>query len=229
METYVFLVFRFETTKGRLSERYGREVKVRRKQVINGKLRYVTVTRNFIQRAPEGYSISGFWGRAGSEIDSIGVHYRTDTKSEFMESSPLARSFNIGKGTAGGIGGYPYRFTLDNACRLYIGHGSRIDSLQIGYCDGEKSERAGGDGGTQSIFGLSRGEYITAIHGHLVKYKSSVRISSISFITNKGRTSSTFGDITDTPFYIQAPSGSRIEFLSGTSGSELDLISGEFE
>lgn len=211
----------FGTSTGRYSGFYGTSGDNYFKIKYDGKIQFARgpMLRSF--SVPEGYSISGFTGREDGEIDAIGVHYRVDTHSDFS----AAGSWAIG--VAGGIGGLDFPSQdMDNLCKIDIRHGSRIDALQFSYCDGTKGEHLGGQGGSKSTFTLQAGEYLTAIHGHIVKRGSgSIRISSISFVTNLGRTSPTYGKKTNTPFYIQAPEhGYKISNIRGRAENEIDYL-----
>lgn len=163
--------------------------------------------------------IVGIWGRAGGELDSIGLIF---SKNQLDNSLEPAGSL-VG-GSVGGLGGTflnAFRFE-GKICKINIRYGTRIRALRFKDCRGSGNAVYtpfyGGTGATLSSFTLRSGEYLTAIKGSLTTRDGEVRLSSIKFVTNQ-RTSVTYGSNTGRPFRLEIPAGKSPDLLMTRSGS----------
>ena len=95
----------------------------------------------------------------------------------------------------GGTGGGPFEYkvvsTTMNSLKFLLRSGSRIDKLQILLGDGVRKEYTpaqGGNGGGPAEWEVPAGQYIRQ-----VEYRSGEGVDSLTFITNTGVKSPSFG------------------------------------
>ncbi|WP_250461164.1 jacalin-like lectin [Microbulbifer litoralis] len=180
----------------------------------NGNLHNSTDPLDF--RVP---GIIGVWGRAGGELNSIGLVF---SKNQ-LDNSPEPAGSLVG-GSVGGLGGNfleTFRFE-GKICRVDIRYGARIRALRFKDCRSNGSAVYtpfyGGTGASLSNFTLRSDEYLTAIEGSMTTRDGEVRLSSIKFVTNQ-RVSVTYGSNTGRPFRLEIPVGKSPDLLLTRSGN----------
>lgn len=165
--------------------------------------------------------IIGIWGKAQSELDSLGVIF-SETQLANNKNSPWV-------GAAGGNDGiFVNNFTIEGAiCGIDIRHGSRIDALRFKDCKSDGSHIyspwQGGSGGSQSTFSLQENEYIKSINGSLINRNNEVVLSSIYFVTNM-RNSPVYGVATTDTFNIEIPENISPRMIVTRSTNEINSL-----
>ncbi|CAE6447924.1 unnamed protein product [Rhizoctonia solani] len=117
--------------------------------------------------------------------------------------------------------------------KIEVRCGSAIDSIRLTYIEHTRqglndyqTERHGGLGGNKKQFTLENGEHIVSVLG---KYNEE-RLTQLTFITDKGRTSETFGQGTSTgnvqSFSVSSPTDKegkrmRLQYVCGKSDTFL--------
>jgi len=172
--------------------------------------------RDYRVDVPSGNQAVGFAGRAGDNVDAIGLIF-----------APLQQAQGNQTALAGGRGGS--EFSADEIAagarviEVRVFAGDRIDAIQAVYSlsDGRIVEgaRRGGRGGRGEKFRLDSDEYIVGLSG-----RCGDQIDSLRIHTNK-RTSQVFGGSGGSrDFQIDVPSGSQAVGFVGRSGRHLDAI-----
>lgn len=178
---------------------------------------------------PEGYDVSGIFGRAGRELDAFGIYYRRSSGNELKGKNGQVR--NVG----GGGFSSSFSHSLRNSapyyevfCGVKVRHGSRIDAIQLEVCDAYGNRtwktRRGGNGGTENYFGLASGEHFVAINVWIGHKSRSDRIFGLQFVTSNGRESPVYGRTTAMPAHLTIPDGYVIENITGAALYELDAL-----
>lgn len=200
----------FKTSKGRKSPLFGPN------------LLGITTGTKFVFE-DEGKKIVGFHGRAGDAVDALGVYFVLDTTP-----FPLYKLDAQG-GTDGRVwddGSYDgiktLRIDQDN---------SRITYLEVEYeKDGEaKTCNHGGKGDTPSEFVLGYpDEYIKSVEATYQKPNifSNTAITSLKFLTSKGRTSF-FGYNVGKKFVLEQK-GHRLVGFHGKEDAAIDALGAYF-
>lgn len=109
---------------------------------------------------------------------------------------------NYWAGPSGGTGGYPFEKRLasnERVCGIYVRHANRIDSIQLKICDlygnSYRSDRFGGDGGSESYFPIAEDEYLSSVLVYLGDRYGGQRVFGLSLGKNKvGAPKYTLGD-----------------------------------
>jgi hypothetical protein len=168
-----------------------------------------------LELASGNYAV-GFIGRAGDNLDAIGLTYL-----------PLELRGAQQTTIAGGRGGTAFsaRDIPEGAkvSAIRVRAGEIIDSVQMIYTlrSGRTFEGAvhGGNGGRANVFQLDSDEYLTGISGRYGDH-----IDSLAFHTNK-RTSPAFGGRGgNRDFRISVPSGNQAIGFVGRSAEYLDAV-----
>jgi hypothetical protein len=123
----------------------------------------------------------------------------------------------------GGDGGNTFSDNLTEICRLVevkVRHGSTVDAITCVWTTPSGSrvtgDRHGGGGGSESVFSLLEGEHIVEVSIRSRKY-----VDSLTFRTNTGRTSETYGGSGGSPTSL---TNLQAGGFFGRSGSRLDAI-----
>lgn len=165
-----------------------------------------------------GLVLAGFNGRAGSEVDAIGMLLQPHNSGQALP--PLFKH-----GPSGGTGGVEFEDVIPPGARLSkitIRHGSRVDAIGISY---EPMEGGvidlplhGGEGGEEDTFSIDPGDFLVGISG---RYGS--RVDSITLHTYKG-SSRTYGENGGSADFSYRLNGMEVVGFHGHSGSELDAV-----
>jgi hypothetical protein len=124
----------------------------------------------------------------------------------------------------GGLGGMPFNDSPSlghSISSVKIRAGVFVDSIHVSYNPPNNippKEPHGGNGGSEYVFFLNNGEYITGISGRHGKFIDALRIH-----TNY-RVSPLYGGPGGVPFNLYAPNNYHIIGFYGRSGSYLDAI-----
>ncbi|MCR5823637.1 MAG: endonuclease/exonuclease/phosphatase family protein [Lachnospiraceae bacterium] len=186
--------------------------------------------------------VDKIWYRSGRNVELQAVEYNllvtefTDADGNLLSDHyPITATFAYEinetvktSDTFGGGGGTYFTFLEEMDGQLprsiSIRTGNRVDSVTFNYPHG--SARVGGNGGSEKIFVLNDGEYLTSVT--LCKAKKSLfgtyRISYISFTTNFGRTVSGGTWSENNSYTYTAPEGYAIAGLQGFAGDEIDRL-----
>ncbi len=103
--------------------------------------------------------------------------------------------------------------------RVHVRSGAELDNLQLYLSDGvteQFTSAVGGLGGGEHIWEVPNDEYVNQI-----EFRSGDRIDSLTFITNKGNKSPTFGGTGGSYHLVTIPQDYRIVGFFGTQGSRV--------
>ena len=176
---------------------------------------------------PSGSQAVGFAGRAGSNVDAIGLTYRSTGRAGGRQVARAGTTQYQQTQIYGGSGGNAFSAQdVPSGARIAeirVFSSDRIDSVQMIYDlpDGTAldGQRYGGSGGRLRVFRLDSDEYITAISG-----RYGTVIQSLQIQTNK-KTSPLYGGSGGSrSFQIDVPSGSQAVGFTGRAGQYLDAI-----
>nr|P83304.1 RecName: Full=Mannose/glucose-specific lectin [Parkia platycephala]1ZGR_A Chain A, Mannose/glucose-specific lectin [Parkia platycephala]1ZGR_B Chain B, Mannose/glucose-specific lectin [Parkia platycephala]1ZGS_A Chain A, Mannose/glucose-specific lectin [Parkia platycephala]1ZGS_B Chain B, Mannose/glucose-specific lectin [Parkia platycephala] len=168
----------------------------------------------------EGSLVTGFHGKSGYYLDSIGIY----VKPRDVEGS-------ISIGPWGGSGGDPWSYTANEGInQIIIYAGSNIKSVAFKDTSGLDSATFGGvnpkDTGEKNTVSINwPSEYLTSISGTYGQYKFKdvfTTITSLSFTTNLA-TYGPFGKASATSFSIPIHNNMVVGF-HGRAGDYLDAI-----
>ncbi|KAG3119636.1 hypothetical protein PI125_g1882 [Phytophthora idaei] len=181
--------------------------------------------------APDGYQLSGFFGRDGDEIDRLGAIWTSIKEIEATATEPpevidddilLSELFGGPHGTA-----FSDVNTLvlgQTAGGVTIRSGERVDAVTLHVTEpAEVYMVHGGTGGTDKTLVLGTGEYINSIEAHWDKKHDHTRVFYLNLGTNLGN-SITGGTETDNKGSATAPDGYQLSGFFGRSGDEIDQI-----
>jgi hypothetical protein len=112
--------------------------------------------------------------------------------------------------------------------KVSIHSGNIIDQLDVFYAGVSKPH--GGNGGGESSFSLSDGEYITEVSGDYGEWYGAVQILMLKFKTSKGKTFGPYGNmdnsVTRTPFSFKTSGNEAIVGFYGTVFTHTDGLTG---
>jgi len=170
---------------------------------------------------PINGDIVGFYGRAGGEIDALGVFTRPPAGSG--EVIKFNNNRFRGGFCYGGVGGASFVNRLSETTtpvkKIEIRHGQYINGIRIMGENGDQSDWHGWESDTLSTFVLSSGEFITSLKITAGKY-----INSLQIFTNCGKTV-VFGHESGADFIIGLnPEIERLAGFYGRSGKYIDAI-----
>ncbi|KAG2844386.1 hypothetical protein PC129_g1217 [Phytophthora cactorum] len=181
--------------------------------------------------APDGYQLSGFFGRDGDEIDRLGAIWTSIKEIEATATEPpevinddilLSELFGGPHGTA-----FSDVNTLvlgQTAGSVTIRSGERVDAVTLHVTEpAELYMVHGGTGGTDKTLVLGTGEYINSIEAHWDKNHDHTRVFYLNLGINLGN-SITGGTETDNNGSATAPDGYQLSGFFGRSGDEIDQI-----
>ncbi|RLN57165.1 hypothetical protein BBJ29_009894 [Phytophthora kernoviae] len=181
--------------------------------------------------APDGYQLSGFFGRVGDEIDKLGIIW---TSIEKVEAAPttapaltdedivLGELFGGPHGNA--FSDINYIVLQQTTSSITIRGADRVDAVTLQVATpAERSLTHGGTGGTENTLTFGPGEYITSMEAHWDKKNKHTRIFYLSFTTNKDNTLSA-GSPTDNKGTATAPEGFQLSGFFGRGGDEIDQL-----
>ncbi|KAG1710977.1 hypothetical protein DVH05_013698 [Phytophthora capsici] len=181
--------------------------------------------------APDGYQLSGFFGRDGDEIDRLGAIWTSIKEIKATATEPpevidddilLSELFGGPHGTA-----FSDVNTLvlgQTAGGVTIRAGDRVDAVTLHVTEpAEVYMVHGGTGGTDNTLILGTGEYINSIEAHWDKKHDHTRVFYLNLGTNQGNSISG-GSKTDNKNSATAPDGYQLSGFYGRSGDEIDQI-----
>ncbi|GMF22921.1 unnamed protein product [Phytophthora lilii] len=181
--------------------------------------------------APDGYQLSGFFGRDGDEIDRLGAIWTsikaiaataTEAPEVADEDIQLSTLFGGPHGTAfSDINTLVLQQTIGG---VTIRCDKRIDAVTLHVTEpAEVYMVHGGRGGTDKTLTLSPGEYINSIEAHWDKKHDHTRVFYLNLGTNMGNSISG-GSQTDNKGSATAPAGYQLSGFYGRAGDEIDQL-----
>ncbi|OEL30474.1 Mannose/glucose-specific lectin [Dichanthelium oligosanthes] len=172
-------------------------------------------------------SIVGFFGRAGSYLNAIGVYVNPEQKAMEQEAG-LTKIGPWGgtEGTAHHMDDKPEPHLLES---IAIRCGVVIDSIAFSYSDHSGSQHTigpwGGPGGNAYLIRLQPLEFVQGISGTFGPFGTSANvITSLTIATSQGRGYGPFGQGGGTPFNLPVGSDGCIVGFFGRAGSYLEAI-----
>jgi len=187
---------------------------------------------------PIGHEISGIFGRANNDLDSLGILYRD--ASTFGFGSPAGSFGNVGDG--GQVRSFTENINknTERLCGVVVNHGRRVNAIQLEVCDEDGTAafrtKQGGDNGNEDYFKINAGEHLVNIKGFLGRKDGVARIFGVQFVTNTGRTSPLYGNSTGDDFEFAIPDGYLITAITGAANilssdryRELDALGVRFQ
>ncbi|OWZ22809.1 hypothetical protein PHMEG_0002429 [Phytophthora megakarya] len=184
----------------------------------------------YIQVAPKGYQLGGFFGRYGDEIDLIGAVWSRIQAVNETTTLVVSADEDIALGELfGGPHGNAFSDINDIKFGRKIGSitlrsDKRVDAVTLQYTAPiEQTLNHGGDGGTEKKITLAANEYITTMEAHWDKNDKHTRVFYVSFTTNTGQTISG-GTQTDKKGTATAPEGFMLSGFYGRAGEEVDQL-----
>ncbi|GMF51714.1 unnamed protein product [Phytophthora fragariaefolia] len=195
--------------------------------VSNGK---PTVEQGIVT-APDGYQLSGFFGRDGDEIDRLGVIWTSIKVVEATATEPpevvdediqLSPLYGGPHGTAfSDINTLVLEQTISG---VTIRSDKRVDAVSLHVTDpAEMYMVHGGTGGSDKTLTLEPGEYINSIEAHWDKKHDHTRVFYLNLGTNLGNSLSG-GTQTNNKGSATAPDGYQLSGFFGRAGDEIDQI-----
>ncbi|KAF4321891.1 hypothetical protein G195_004514 [Phytophthora kernoviae 00238/432] len=181
--------------------------------------------------APDGYQLSGFFGRDGDEIDRLGVVWTSIT---VVEAAPIeAPEVSDDDIQLSAVFGGPHGSAFSDINSIVFGQtiggitiraGERVDAVTLHVTAPTETYYAhGGTGGTDNTLTIGTGEYITSIEAHTGKKNDHTRVFYLNIVTNLGNSISG-GTQTDAKGSATAPDGFQLSGLFGRSADEVDEI-----
>ncbi|KAE9012975.1 hypothetical protein PF005_g9909 [Phytophthora fragariae] len=180
--------------------------------------------------APNGYQLSGFFGRDGDEIDRLGAIWTsikvveataTEAPEVADEDIQLSALHGGPHGTAfSDINTLVLEQTIGG---VTIRSDKRVDAVSLHVTDpAEVYMVHGGTGGTDKTLVLASGEYINSIEAHWDKKNDLTRVFYLNLGTNLGNSIS--GVQTNNKGSATAPAGYQLGGFFGRAGDEVDQI-----
>ncbi|KAF5202819.1 Jacalin-related lectin [Thalictrum thalictroides] len=189
----------------------------------------------------EGGVITGFHGKCGGQLDSIGVYIMPIGNSIKLEKATTSETsvprYSVGKevvsapglGPWGGAGGRPFEDGVYSGIKkIYIRRDKDVvHSITIEYDKNGESviKKHGGDGGDEMIYRIKLNyptESLISISGFYGPFNGNEVIKSLSFHTTEGRYGP-FGDEAGL-YFSSTEVNAKVVGLHGRSGLYLDAI-----
>ncbi|KAL4173098.1 hypothetical protein KRP22_008253 [Phytophthora ramorum] len=181
--------------------------------------------------APDGYQLSGFFGRDGDEIDRLGAIWTSITEIEATATeAPEVADEDI---QLSALLGGPHGTAFSDINTLVLGQtaggvtiraGERVDAVTLHVTEPSEVYMVhGGTGGTDNTLTLGTGEYINSIEAHWGKKNDHTRVFYLSLGTNMGNSVSG-GTQTDSKGSATAPDGYQLSGFFGRAGDEIDQL-----
>ncbi|KAF8013848.1 hypothetical protein BT93_I1646 [Corymbia citriodora subsp. variegata] len=174
----------------------------------------------FFSFPPVAGKITGFFGRCGNCLNSIGAYLL-----------PISRAYPFE--VVGPFGNSNYEDRWDDGKhtdvrQIHVVSGSAIESITITYEQGHSFAHGTSGGGTTNKISLDKlSEYLTSISGYIMSHLGSTTIHSLTFQSNK-RTYGPFGTKIGRKFSFPATGGKIIGFF-GSSDSNLESLGAYFK
>lgn len=177
--------------------------------------------------APEGYQLSGFFGRFGDEIDLVGAVWSSIKAVNETTSGPVSADEDIALSAASGG---PHGDAFSDISGIVLGTAlnsvtirgdKRIDAVTL-----QVATRAaptwnhGSSGGTEYSLALGPGEYINSMEIHWDKRNGRTRVFYLNLITSDGNSVSA-GTKTEQSATETAPEGFQLSGFYSRADDEI--------